>query len=210
MLTGLLIAILIIGTATAVGGGFVYAVSKRKQLGTGSGSDAPQLTDGRGNLIVRDMTELRVGDIIQYAGIDYLVEGVVAYDEDGHKWSAGRIVDGRDIHWLVVGMERVGSKSSMRLMQHDPSFANDGYPSETMHKDGVRYQMIRELLHLEQEYRTMARRAGLYPALDKAIERAAFDNEADAEEFGLRRHEAFASKNDQFAAIEVAESGSVS
>ena len=53
--------------------------------------------------------------------------------------------------------------------------------------DGVKYQMLRELLHVEQEYRTMARRAGLYPALDKAIEKAAFDNESDAEEFGMRR-----------------------
>jgi DNA sulfur modification protein DndC len=57
-------------------------------------------------------------------------------------------------------------------------------------EDGVRYQMIRELLHVEQEYRTMARRAGLYPALERAIERGAFDNEADAEEFGLRRRAA--------------------
>ena len=59
-------------------------------------------------------------------------------------------------------------------------------------EDGVRYQMIRELLHIEQEYRTMARRAGLYPALEKAIERGAFDNEEDAEEYGLRRRDAFA------------------
>ena len=29
-------------------------------------------------------------------------------------------------------------------------------------EDGVKYQMLRELLHVEQEYRTMARRAGLY------------------------------------------------
>lgn len=56
--------------------------------------------------------------------------------------------------------------------------------------DGVRYQLVRELLHIEQEYRTMARRAGLYISLDKAIERGAFVNEAEAEEFGLRRHEA--------------------
>ena len=68
-------------------------------------------------------------------------------------------------------------------------------------EDGVRYQMIRELLHIEQEYRTMARRAGLYPALEKAIERAAFDNEADAEEYGLRRRDAFARKNDQTEAV---------
>jgi DNA sulfur modification protein DndC len=64
-------------------------------------------------------------------------------------------------------------------------------------EDGVRYQMVRELLHIEQEYRTMARRAGLYPALEKAIEKGAFDNEADAEEFSLRRREAFARKRDR-------------
>jgi DNA sulfur modification protein DndC len=69
-------------------------------------------------------------------------------------------------------------------------------------EDGVRYQMIRELLHIEQEYRTMARRAGLYPALEKAVERGAFDNEADAEEFGLRRREAFARISDASAGTE--------
>ena len=76
-------------------------------------------------------------------------------------------------------------------------------------EDGIRYQMIRELLHIEQEYRTMARRAGLYPALEKAIERAAFDNEADAEEYGLRRRDAFASKNDNSPSIDTSSSDSV-
>lgn len=61
--------------------------------------------------------------------------------------------------------------------------------------DGVRYQMIRELLHVEQEFRTMARRAGLYPALEKAIERGAFENEAEAEEFGLRRRDALTQRH---------------
>ena len=75
-------------------------------------------------------------------------------------------------------------------------------------EDGVRYQMIRELLHIEQEYRTMARRAGLYPALEKAVERGAFDNEADAEEFGLRRREAFAQINNPPASTEVADTSS--
>ena len=60
--------------------------------------------------------------------------------------------------------------------------------------------MVRELLHIEQEYRTMARRAGLYPALEKAIEKGAFDNEADAEDFGLRRREAFARKRERLEA----------
>ena len=61
-------------------------------------------------------------------------------------------------------------------------------------EDDIRYQTIRELLHIEQEYRTMARRAGLYPALEKAIERGIFDNESDAEEFALRQRHALENK----------------
>jgi DNA sulfur modification protein DndC len=54
-------------------------------------------------------------------------------------------------------------------------------------EENIHFQLIRELLHLEQQYRTMARRAGLYEALDKALERHAFDNAKEAEEFALRR-----------------------
>ena len=54
-------------------------------------------------------------------------------------------------------------------------------------EEGLHFQLIRELLHIEQQHRTMARRAGLYEALDKALERNAFNNAQEAEEFALRR-----------------------
>jgi DNA sulfur modification protein DndC len=54
-------------------------------------------------------------------------------------------------------------------------------------EEGLHFQLIRELLHLEQQYRTLNRRAGLYDALDKALERHAFNNAQEAEEFALRR-----------------------
>ena len=57
-------------------------------------------------------------------------------------------------------------------------------------EEGIHFQLIRELLHLEQQHRTMARRAGLYDALDKALERSAFTNAREAEEFALRRDSA--------------------
>ena len=62
---------------------------------------------------------------------------------------------------------------------------DDGGDSE-----GIRFQVIRELLHIENQHRSMARRSGLYKALDKALERGAFENEAEAEAFALRRHDA--------------------
>lgn len=46
--------------------------------------------------------------------------------------------------------------------------------------DQLRYQLVRELLDIEKQYRTMARRAGLFEALDEAFERGFYDNKEDA------------------------------
>lgn len=54
-------------------------------------------------------------------------------------------------------------------------------------EEEVHFRLIRELLHIEQQHRTMARRAGLYDAVDSALERNAFTNAQEAEEFALRR-----------------------
>ncbi len=57
-------------------------------------------------------------------------------------------------------------------------------------EEGLHFELVRELLHVEDRHRTMARRSGLYKALDKALERGAFRSEAEAEQFALRRQEA--------------------
>jgi DNA sulfur modification protein DndC len=54
-------------------------------------------------------------------------------------------------------------------------------------QDGLHFKLLRELLHIEQSYRTASRRAGIYDAFDKALERGAFDNEQEALEFELAR-----------------------
>jgi len=51
--------------------------------------------------------------------------------------------------------------------------------------DDLRYQMLRELLHVEEEYKTMARRAGLYERLTQAIERSFYSGADDAHERAL-------------------------
>jgi DNA sulfur modification protein DndC len=52
----------------------------------------------------------------------------------------------------------------------------------------LQYQMIRELLHVEQRYRTASRRAGLYEALEDAIRRSFYDSEEDAVKRARKRH----------------------
>jgi len=137
MLTGLLIALLIAGGAVTVGG-LALSAKRRREA---NDRDVALLTGGNARLLERTVNDLRVGDVIQHDGRDYLVEGVVAYDEDGHRWSAGRLVDGRDVLWLVAGMERLGSKESVRLLSLDEEMQLSGYPPETLVRADVRYNL---------------------------------------------------------------------
>jgi DNA sulfur modification protein DndC len=51
--------------------------------------------------------------------------------------------------------------------------------------DELHFELARELLDVERQHRTMARRAGLFKALEQALRRGAYDSAADAE--GLAR-----------------------
>ena len=140
MFTALLIALIVAGGATVVGGG-LYVAAKRRQV-SGEASDLPQLGSGAdGQLLERTVHDLRVGDVIQYNARDYLVEGVVAYDEDGHRWSGGRLVDGKSTLWLVAGMERLGSKTSIRILTPDEEMEMSGYPAENIVAGKTRFTL---------------------------------------------------------------------
>ena len=53
--------------------------------------------------------------------------------------------------------------------------------------DHLHYEMTRGLLDVERQYRFMARRAGLFDALEKTVRRCYFDDEEDAVGFARRR-----------------------
>lgn len=46
--------------------------------------------------------DMEIGDIIQYAGQDWVVEGRLVYTEDGFSWLEYMLQDGDDIAWLSV------------------------------------------------------------------------------------------------------------
>jgi DNA sulfur modification protein DndC len=54
----------------------------------------------------------------------------------------------------------------------------------------LRYDLIRNLLDVERRYRSMARRAGLFDAIERTLEQHAFESEADALRFALEEHKA--------------------
>lgn len=137
MFSVLLITVLILaGAATAVGGGLALA-KRRKSLPSGT-SDPKLLTDG--SVGERGLDKPRVGDVLTYDGHDYLVEGVLAYDEDGHKWNGVRVTDGENERWVVLGVERVGELTA-RMVDIDKEMEITGYPPETLIAGGTRYAL---------------------------------------------------------------------
>jgi len=52
-------------------------------------------------------------------------------------------------------------------------------------EDGILYQMLREMLHVEQNYRGAYRRHGIFESLEKTLKQHAFLNKEEALEFKL-------------------------
>lgn len=127
---------------TVFGGGAALALGVhhvRKQLGAGDGAQK-QLAAAGDRLLERTVRDLRVDDVLTMDGRDFLVEGLIAYDEDGHRWTGARIVDGSDVQWLVVGLDRA-SASSIRVLARDDSAPITGYPPEAQVIGEVRYAL---------------------------------------------------------------------
>ena len=135
-----MIWILLVVLLTVVGGAAAVGVAAtRKRLG-----GAPQqkaLPPAKGDdLIERTIRDLRVDDVLTIDGHDFLCEGLIEYDEDGHRWLGGRIVDNKDVRWLIAGIERTGA-SALRLMTLDEATSISGYPPEAIVVGELRYTL---------------------------------------------------------------------
>ena len=92
----LLVLLTVVGGITAVG---IAVNERRKALPSGGGQKA--LPAGSGdNLLERTVRDLRVDDVLTIDGKDFLVEGLIDYDEDGHRWVA--VEDGRVVGWVAA------------------------------------------------------------------------------------------------------------
>jgi hypothetical protein len=130
----LLVVITVLAGATAAG----IAISNSRKSLRGGGAEPKLLGSGGDKLLERTVRDLRVDDVLTMDGKDFLCEGVIAYDEDGHRWTAGRVVDAGDVKWLLMGIERVASTST-RMLAQDDSTPITGYPPEAIVIGDVRY-----------------------------------------------------------------------
>ena len=135
MIWFLLVLLTVVGAATAVG---MSINERRKSLPGGGGAKA--LAAAGDNLIERGVRDLRVDDVLTLDGKDFVVEGMINSDEDGHRWTGARAVDGSDVKWLVAGIERAGS-GAMRLLTQDDATQISGYPPEVLVLGDIRYTL---------------------------------------------------------------------
>ncbi|MFK3780957.1 DNA phosphorothioation system sulfurtransferase DndC [Agrobacterium sp. NPDC089420] len=56
-------------------------------------------------------------------------------------------------------------------------------------EDELHFQLTRELLDIERQHRTMARRSGLFKALEQSLRRGSYDSAEEAEQTALRRRD---------------------
>jgi Domain of unknown function (DUF4178) len=72
-------------------------VLRQAQL-SGGGSSRPAALPG----LKRTVFDLQVGDIVQYGGEDWVVEGRLTYNDGGYTWLEYLLQDGDRIRWLSV------------------------------------------------------------------------------------------------------------
>lgn len=126
----LLVVLAVVGGVAAVG-----AFGARKQLAAGATQKA--LEAGAKE---RTLADVRVNDIVTIDHKDYVCEGVINYDEDGHRWIGGRCVDNQVVKWLIVGLERTGAHTT-RLLEQDTETHITGYPPEALVVGELRYAL---------------------------------------------------------------------
>lgn len=141
VLTFLVLMVLVVVGGGAAIGGVAASSAKRKRLKQGDAPKALPASTGGGNAHVeRTVRDLKVNDVVVLDGKDYLVEGTIGYDEDGHRWGGARVVDGKDVRWLVVGIERTGA-APVRMLTQDTDNPVSGYPPEVIVIGELRYKL---------------------------------------------------------------------
>lgn len=89
---------MLIFVALIVAGIVVYVRGRGRVPAAG----APSLGASRTEPTAGDIRALKPGDVVNYDGGDFIVEGTLRLEQDGFRWAEHRIVDGERSHWLSV------------------------------------------------------------------------------------------------------------
>ena len=120
------------------------------------------------------------------------------------------VVDKHEIEDVLPGVyaRATGEAYPGPVLDEQPVFSSEDVAllRELCEGSDLHFEMTRELLDLERQHRARLRRAGLLPALERAIAKSFYEDEEDATARALRRDEedtAQASRREAFAHPEV-------
>lgn len=103
------------------------------------------------------VTNLRMGDIVTYFDVDYVVEGRVDYNDSGWPWTCFMLVDGDDVRWLAVEEDDKVEVSMWEEIDMDLS----GDPPKTIEYDGERFKQVEKGHAKVTQTGKTGRRAGM-------------------------------------------------
>ena len=138
----MIVALVLLGAGVAV----FSRVRARERVSTGSGgggggrggSGPAGLSAGRTAEPLRsDVRSLRVGDVVNHDGGDFIVEGTLRMEQGGFRWAEHRLVDGPRSLWLSVEDDE-----GLEVVVWDRERGVDLEPGpSTLAHDGVTYEL---------------------------------------------------------------------
>lgn len=125
MLTWLWLGILAIAIV-----GAIIVISRRNALPERKQAEAlPSLR--------RSVFNLQIGDIVQYAGADWVVEGRLTFDDSGYSWFEYMLQDGDQVRWLSVEED---DRVEVCWMETASNLDISGKPPAQISHNGTTYQ----------------------------------------------------------------------
>lgn len=132
------IVLIVLFLALIAGGVYVFARGRTVGSGAGGRDSGPgSLSAAPAGAPPPGVRALKVGDVVNHDGADWIVEGTLRINQDGFEWQEHRLVDGERSLWLSVeddeGLEVVVWERSRELGLE---------PGErTLTHDGVSYEL---------------------------------------------------------------------
>lgn len=125
MLTWIWLGIVLI---TIVGGVLVYLQNQDLLKGAAKPKELPSLN--------RNVFNLQIGDIVQYQGSDWVVEGKLTFNEDGYIWIDYILRDQDFVRWLSVEEE---DRVEVCWMEPISDLEISGHPPQQLTYAGMTY-----------------------------------------------------------------------
>lgn len=89
----------------------------------------------------RTIFTLQIGDIVQYAGADWVVEGRLTFDDSGFTWFEYMLQDGDAIRWLSVEED---DRVEVCWMETASNLDISGTPPHRLTHNGITYEKVEQ------------------------------------------------------------------